>query len=181
MPSFIKLLSVAVALCAAPAFAVTCPAAFQQTLAKLHSTDQANLCDYFNDARAVLVVNTASHCGFTKQFGDLQALYQKYQTQGLVILGFPSNSFFQEEKTEEGTANVCYKNYGVTFPMFTHVAVKGDDANPAFAFLAMQTTKPKWNFNKYLLTDSGITHFGSRAKPLASELEQAVADALASP
>lgn len=163
---------------AVQASALTCPEEFDSDLARLHSAQTQNPCQLFDDARAVLVVNTASHCGFTDQFAGLEALHQKYQDAGLVILGFPSNSFNQEEATEEGIANVCYKNYGVTFAMFTEVDVKGKAAHPIFAWLAGQTQKPSWNFNKYLLTDQQVSHFGSRTKPLESDLEQAIAKAV---
>lgn len=172
-------LALALAGChAAQASALSCPEEFDSDLARLHSAQTQNPCQLFDDARAVLVVNTASHCGFTEQFAGLEALHQKYQDAGLVILGFPSNSFNQEEATEEGIANVCYKNYGVTFTMFTEVDVKGETAHPIFAWLAEQTRKPSWNFNKYLLSEQEVDHFGSRTNPLGSDLEQAIATAL---
>lgn len=140
----------------------------------LHSKKTANPCDFVKDAKEVLFVNTASHCGYTKQFSGLEALYQKYKDKGLVVLGFPSNSFRQEEKDEAGTARVCYENYGVTFPMFEHVSVKGDAASPVFAFLSAKTEAPSWNFNKYLMIDGKTVHFGSGVTPLNSNLEKAV-------
>ncbi len=165
-------------LTALPVAALECPAEMNMDIKRLHKADKANPCTLMKTSRAALIVNTASHCGFTKQFTGLESLYQKYKDQGLVVLGFPSDSFRQEEDTEEGTASVCYINYGVTFPMFTHVTVKGDTAHPVFSYLAQQTEKPSWNFNKYLLTSRGITHFGSRTKPLDSDLEQAIAEAV---
>lgn len=154
-----------------------CPDYLNLEVRRLHSQKTANLCDYYKADEPLLIVNTASHCGFTRQFGGLEALYKKYQDKGLVVLGFPSNSFKQEEKSEAGTAAVCYENYGVTFPMFEHVEVKGEQAHPLFKYLAEQTTEPAWNFNKYLLVDGKVNHFGSKEDPLGSALEKAIATA----
>lgn len=155
-----------------------CPDYLNTELRRLHSQESANLCEFYQAGKPMVIVNTASHCGFTKQFGGLEKLHQKYQDQGLVVLGFPSNSFNQEEKTEEGTARVCYKNYGVTFPMFEHVDVTGENAHPLFAYLAQKTEAPSWNFNKYLIDGDKVQHYGSRVAPQDSPLEQAVQQAL---
>ena len=155
-----------------------CPAYLNTELRRLHSQETVNLCKYYQEGKPMVIVNTASHCGFTKQFGGLESLYQKYKDQGLVVLGFPSNSFNQEEKSEEGTARVCYKNYGVSFPMFEHVDVKGKDAHPLFAHLAQKSEEPSWNFNKYLINGDNVTHFGSRETPLKSDLEKQINAAL---
>lgn len=160
-------------------FASECPEAFNTEMRKLHSKDNVNLCELYNSGKAMLLVNTASHCGFTKQFGGLESLHKKYADKGLVVVGVPSNDFKQEEKSEEGTARVCYQNYGVTFVMTEHADVKGKTAHPAFAYLASKTKAPSWNFNKYLITQDGtVTHFGSRTKPLDSKLEKAVVKSL---
>ncbi len=151
-----------------------CPPQLDMTLRKLHSAESVNLCSFYHAHKPIVIVNTASHCGFTKQFSGLEALYQQYKEQGLVVLGFPSNSFNQEEASEEGTARVCFKNFGVTFPMFEHVDVKGATANPLFQYLAQKSEAPSWNFNKYLLLDGQVQHFGSSTKPLGSKLEAAV-------
>lgn len=156
----------------------SCPPEFDIELRQLHSTKTHNLCDFYRTDAPVLIVNTASHCGYTKQFKGLEALYQKHKDQGLVVLGFPSNSFNQEEKSEEGTARVCYENYGVSFPMFKHLEVKGSDAHPVFRYLAKHSKEPEWNFNKYLLSDGKVEHFGSKISPTDSVLEQRVVDAL---
>ena len=156
-----------------------CPDYMAVSKRKLHSTEMANLCDLTQSAKAVLVVNTASHCGYTRQFKGLETLYKTYSDQGLVVLGFPSDSFNQEAADEEAVATVCYKNYGVTFPMFEEVAVKGDKADPLWASLADKTEAPGWNFNKYLIKDGVITHFESKVEPMNSDLETAVKAALA--
>jgi glutathione peroxidase len=159
----------------------TCPDFLKHDLRKLHSAKTAHLCDLATNKKAVLFVNTASHCGFTEQFSGLEALHKKYKDQGLLVLGFPSDSFKQESKSEEDTARVCFKNFGVTFDMFETLPVRGKKAHPLFKYLAEQTTAPSWNFNKYLWVDGKLTHFGSRTSPLDSELETAIQMALQPP
>ena len=157
-----------------------CPAGFNQDVRKLHSKESVNLCDLFNKSKAMLVVNTASHCGFTKQFAGLEALHKQYADKGLVVVGIPSNDFFQEEKSEEGTASVCYQNYGVSFVMTVPASVKGAEVSPVFGYLNAKTETPSWNFNKYLVLPSGeVEHFGSRVKPQDSALETSIQKALA--
>lgn len=144
---------------------------------KLHSNESINLCQAFK-GKTLLVVNTASECGFTPQFEGLEALYQKYKDKNFAIVGFPSDDFNQEHADEKETASVCYLNYGVTFPMMSTSSVKGQNANAFFkALIAASGKSPSWNFNKYLVSPdfSSVQHFGSRVKPLDSKLEQAVA------
>ncbi|WP_083561291.1 glutathione peroxidase [Oceanococcus atlanticus] len=136
------------------------------------------LCDWF-EGKAVLVVNTASKCGLTPQFEGLEALHKRFHEQGLTILGFPSDNFLgQEYDNPEKTAEICYRNYGVTFPMFTRIDVKGKKAHPLFQRLAEQTRKPSWNFHKYLIKGDQVTDFGPRTKPDDETLIKAIEQAL---
>ncbi len=157
-----------------------CPSALKFIKRKLNSQDTVNLCESYQ-GKAILIVNTASYCGFTKQFTGLEALYQNYKDKGLVVLGFPSNDFFQEDADETKTAELCEKTYGVKFPMFETVAVRGSDADPLFRILANKSgTTPKWNFYKYLIDSDGqtITSFSSRTKPSDSEFIAAITKSL---
>lgn len=165
---------------AATAETAACPDFLNQTLRKLHSKEQVNLCSYYRAGAPILIVNTASHCGYTKQFKGLEALHQAYKNQGLVVLGFPSNTFKQEEDNEMGTATVCYQNYGVTFPMFEKIDVRGGSSHPLFTYLASKSKSPSWNFNKYLLVGAKpeVTHFGSNEDPQGGDLEAAIKKAL---
>lgn len=160
----------------------SCAALFDTQVRKLHAKDSLDLCALTAN-RTTLVVNTASRCGYTGQFKGLEALYQRYKDQGLVVIGFPSDDFRQELDDEADTAKVCYINYGVTFPMAATSKVKGDDANPVFQALAKASEEPGWNFNKYLVSADGsqIEHFPASAKPLDGELERAIQAALQTP
>jgi glutathione peroxidase len=149
---------------AAPA---TCPAVLRHTFKRLQDDAPQDLCQYAG--KVVLVVNTASYCGFTKQYTGLEALYAKYASRGLVVLGFPSNDFGKQEPgSSKEIADLCYNTYGVKFPMFAKSPVKGSEANPLHAQLIKQTgQEPKWNFTKYLIDRSGkvIEYFPSKVTP----------------
>ncbi len=152
-----------------------CPEYLQGEYRKLHSSSNLDLCELTQD-RPVLVVNTASHCGFTSQFEGLEALYQRYKEQGLVVIGFASDDFKQEDASEEKAAEICFVNFGVTFTMLAPTHVRGDKANPLFTALADSASAPAWNFNKYLLDKNGklVEHFGSRVKPSDKALASAI-------
>lgn len=169
-------------LAASPVFAeegVACPAFLDHDLPKLHSKDKVNLCDLAG-GKPMLVVNTASHCGFTGQFKGLEALHQRYAKQGLVVVGFASDDFNQEAKTEEEAADICFKNFGVTFTMIAPSPVTGADATPVFAHINQQAKAPRWNFNKYLLNAKGevVKSFGSTVNPENKSVTQAIESVL---
>lgn len=157
----------------------SCPKLLQHSLKRLHAPDVVDLCQHYQ-GKPLLIVNTASHCGFTPQFTGLEALYQKYKDQGLIVLGFPSNDFNQEASNEEKTASICYKNFGVTFDMFTPVSVKGSKAHPVFQFIGQHSESPRWNFFKYLVDTQGqvVASFPSKVKPSDPALEQAIQNLL---
>ncbi|MGI0119538.1 glutathione peroxidase [Zooshikella sp. RANM57] len=157
----------------------SCPDYLNITLRKLHSQDSINLCKV-TAGKPVLIVNTASHCGFTPQFKALEALHKQYKDKGLVILGFPSNDFNQEANDEAKTAKVCYVNYGVTFTMFSPTPVTGNQANTVFKYLASKSQAPKWNFYKYLVSADGtkVKSFASAIEPNSDTLLQAIDELL---
>ena len=162
---------------AAPATAqdASCAPWLQHEITKLNSSDTVDLCAE-TAGKPVLLVNTASHCGFTYQFTGLETLYQRYKDQGLVVIGFPSDDFNQEDDSAAAIAEVCYINHGVTFPMTEVVKVKSADAHPVFAHLGSETEAPGWNFNKYLVGKDGevLAHFGATVEPDAEELVEAI-------
>jgi glutathione peroxidase len=124
------------------------------------------LCQYAG--QVVVVVNTASFCGFTPQYKGLEALYAQYKTRGLVVLGFPSNDFSQEPDSNAKIADFCENTFGVKFPMFVKTTVRGPDASPLFKQLAeLSGTTPKWNFYKYVISRDGqlVKGFSSMTGP----------------
>ncbi len=129
--------------------------------------------------KKVLVVNTASECGYTKQYAQLQELYDTYKDKGLVIIGFPCNDFGgQEPGSEAEIAAFCEKNFGVTFPLMSKISVKGDDMSPVYKWLISKEqngvldAKVKWNFHKFLIDEQGrmVADYGSGTKPLDDEI-----------
>lgn len=162
-------------LSSASVVAAECPAFLDHDLRKLHSADSVNLCD-IAAGKPMLVVNTASHCGYTGQFEGLETLHNEYSGKGLVVVGFASDDFRQEADTEEEAATVCFKNFGVTFTMIAPTAVTGSEANPVFQAINSQSSQPGWNFHKYVLNARGevVEAFPSRVKPDAPELRSAV-------
>jgi glutathione peroxidase len=158
----------------------SCPAVLKHTFNRLQDDAPQDLCQYAG--KVVLVVNTASYCGFTKQYDGLEKLYAKYAPRGLVVLGFPSNDFGKQEPgNSKEIADFCYNTYGVKFPMFAKSSVIGAEANPLHSELTSITGKaPKWNFTKYLIDRNGkvIEHFPSKVTPddpaLVGKIEQAL-------
>jgi glutathione peroxidase len=129
--------------------------------------------------KKVLVVNTASECGYTPQYADLQKLHETHGDQ-VVVLGFPANNFGgQEPGSEEQIAEFCQKNYGVTFQMMEKVSVKGDDRHPLYQWLAKNSPnheEPAWNFSKYLIDENGkvVAFYPSKVKPMGEEILTAI-------
>ena len=153
-------------------FANECPSVLKFMKRKLNSQETVNLCDEYA-GKTLLVVNTASYCGYTPQFEGLEALYSDYKDKDFVVLGFPSHDFNQEDNDEGKTAELCELTYGVKFPMFEPISVKGEDADPMYRMLKAATGKaPSWNFNKYLISRDGsvVSTYGSSVKPDSVEL-----------
>lgn len=149
------------------AFASQCPDLLKFMKRKLNSQDTVNMCKEYK-GKTVLFVNTASYCGFTPQFEGLETLYKNYKEEGLVVLGFPSHDFNQEDKDEGKTAELCELTYGVKFPMFEAISVKGESADPLYRMLEKKSgTSVKWNFYKYLMDKNGniVDSYSSFTKP----------------
>ncbi len=149
------------------------------------SGQQQSMADY--QGKVVLIVNVASKCGFTPQYEGLEALYKKYKDQGLVILGFPANNFMgQEPGSNEKIAEFCSLTYGVSFPMFSKISVKGKDIDPLYAYLTDKKLHPdtggniKWNFTKFLIGRDGkiLDRFEPAVKPESREMVEAIEKAL---
>lgn len=159
----------------------SCPPLLDHKFKRLQDDAPQHLCQYAG--KVLLVVNTASYCGFTGQYEGLEALYSKYSAQGFVILGFPSNDFGnQEPGSSKQIADLCYNTYGVKFPMFAKTTVVGPNANPLYAALARDTgSAPKWNFTKYLIGRDGkvIDNYSSIVTPKNKKLVDAIEKALA--
>jgi len=162
--------------------AADCPPLLDTALPTLSDDKPESICQY--KGKVILVVNTASQCGYTPQYEGLERLYKRYKDKGLVVLGFPSNDFGgQEPGSNREIAKFCEANYGVSFPMFTKTSVAKGEVNPFYARLAKSTgTAPSWNFHKYLVNRSGTKaqSFATKVEPsdpkLVSEIERLLAD-----
>lgn len=157
-----------------------CPKLLNETFPRLQDEQPESLCQYAG--KVVLVVNTASYCGFTRQYDGLERIYEKYKDQGLVILGFPSNDFGQQEPdSNKKIADFCRNTYSIKFPMFGKSSVRGPNANPLFRALIQQTgDTPAWNFHKYLISRDGKTvqSFGSQITPESLTMTNAIIEQL---
>jgi len=158
-----------------------CPGLLDEKMETL-TGDDASLCGY--SGKVLLVVNTASRCGYTPQYDGLEKLYRKYKARGLVVLGFPSNDFgAQEPGSAKEIAKFCEQNYGVTFPMFAKTSVSAGAANPFYEKLATASgSRPQWNFHKYLVDRRGtkVVPFDTKVTPqdpkLVAEIERLLAE-----
>src|ERR1041384_4208061 len=179
--SIYAVLLVALAIFATPArsFPVepACPALLDHKFANLMD-EPVSLCQF--SGKVLLIVNTASECGYTPQYDGLEKLYRRYREKGFVVLGFPSNDFGgQEPGSNKEIAQFCQVNYGITFPVFAKTAVVGKNVNPLFRELAAKTGQPpRWNFQKYLLDRTGepVAAFESAVEPedprITSQIEK---------
>ncbi len=152
-----------------------CPSLLDRKVQTIHEKEQS-LCEYAG--KVVLVVNTASECGYTPQYEGLEALYRRYRDRGLVVLGFPSNDFGgQEPGSNKEIASFCVNQYAIDFPMFAKSAVKGGAANPLFRDLAKATgVAPGWNFHKYVIDRAAkhVQSFDTRVDPGDPKLAAAI-------
>lgn len=170
---------------ASPAVARSCPDLLQREFPRLQDEKPQPLCQYAG--KVLLVVNTASFCGFTSQYKSLETLSSRYAARGLVVLGFPSNDFGgQEPGSNKEIAEFCENTFNVKFPMFSKSVVKAGQSglNPLYADLGKRTGQtPKWNFHKYLIARDGseIKSFGSMTDPLGQSFTQELERLLAKP
>ena len=140
-----------------------------------------NFDDYKN--KAILIVNTASYCGFTKQYDELQELWDLYKSRGLIVLGVPSNSFNQEKNNNSDIKEFCEVNFSINFPLTTITDVKGENAHELFKWAKEnhgKSTIPKWNFHKILINKDGEVEdtFASFTKPMSKKIIKAIEDIL---
>lgn len=159
-----------------------CPSLLNHTVDRLQDEKPQSLCQY--SGQVVLVVNTASYCGFTPQYKGLEALYEKYKGRGFVVLGFPSNDFAQEKSSNGEIADFCENTFGVKFPMFVKSVVTGEQALPLFRQLTAQSgQKPRWNFYKYLIGRDGrlVDSYSSMTAPDNRSLVSAIEKSLQEP
>ena len=164
-----------------PVAEAACPDLLKHEFTGLNDGKPLPLCQF--QGKVLLVVNTASYCGFTHQYEGLEALYRRYRERGLVVLGFPSNDFGQQEPgTARQIADFCFNTYGVAFPMFAKTTVVGPAADPLFAELARRSgSPPKWNFHKWLIGRDGaiVAAYPSAVEPLDARLTRDLERALA--
>lgn len=168
---FWPVIAIASVLFSSASQANNCPSLLNFSATKLRSTEQIDFCERFA-GKVLLVVNTASQCGYTPQFKGLERLDKVYGEK-LAVVGFPSNDFRQEHSDSDKVADVCYVNYGVTFTMLEPSSVKGEGANALFKQLAsLSGQQPGWNFTKYLVSADGkkVQHFASDTEPMSKEL-----------
>lgn len=165
-------------------FFILCSMLFSQTTSSIHQFKVNDIAGAEFDfstlkGKKVMVVNVASECGFTPQYKDLQALYEKYKDKNFIIIAFPCNDFGgQEPGTSGEIKSFCEKNYGVTFPVMEKVSIKGEKPAPVYQWLTakekngVEDSNVKWNFNKYLIDENGryVKHFGSMKKPMDDEI-----------
>ncbi|MCX7211823.1 MAG: glutathione peroxidase [Burkholderiales bacterium] len=166
---------------AANSVPTACPTLLNRTALRLQDDTPQRLCQYAG--QVTLVVNTASYCGYTRQYEGLEALYRRYRARGFVVLGFPSNDFGQQEPdSAKQIADFCFNTYGVGFPMFSKTVVSGPKADPFFVALARDGgSAPKWNFHKYLIGRDGklIASYPTAVEPLDARLTRDIEQSLA--
>lgn len=174
--SFI-LLGVAMSTLASETENAECPPALNFSVKELAGGKQVNLCKAYL-GKVILVVNTASKCGYTPQYEGLEALYSKYQDRGFVVIGFPSNDFGQQEPgAEEKIKEFCKLTYGVKFPMYSKTKVRQDHADPLYQTLGTLANQfPQWNFHKYLIDRKGslVASFESKIEPQSGTIVKAI-------
>ena len=157
----------AILLLALPGMVSACPTLLNHSFPRLQDGAPQALCQY--QGKVLLVVNTASFCGYTGQYDGLESVYDKYKSRGLVVLGFPSNDFGQQEPgTEKEIADFCRTTYGIKFPMMAKTAIAPPATHPFYRqLIAASGAAPQWNFHKYLIDRSGtrVTSFGTRTAP----------------
>lgn len=174
-PAFAVTFALIAALSWLPTFARAAGSAHDFTLPSLDGGEM-NLADF--KGKSILLVNTASFCGFTKQYDGLQALYDSRRDKGLVVVGVPSNDFGQQEPGgKEKIKEFCAVNFAIDFPMSDKLVVKGKDAHPLYQWLKAETgAQPKWNFYKFLIDGDGqaVTYFSSLTKPQSKKILKAI-------
>ncbi len=158
----------------------SCPAVLNHEFPRLQDEKKISLCDF--RGQVLLVVNTASFCGFTSQYEELEKVHSQYKSKGFSVMGFPTSDFGnQEYKSNKEIAAFCNNTFGVKFPMFAKTVVKGDAANPLYKQLAKASgEQPGWNFHKYLINRKGevVGTFKSGVSPTSPQITQAIRRAL---